>query len=100
MVETIVAYMNEIYDIQPSVEIVDYAAFANGETRVSLEQSVRGKNVFVLVDVMSKADTSSLNDKYMHTKLLLQTAKNHGAVSVNLLMPAYPYARQDKPVHA
>lgn len=100
MVETIVFYMKATYDIQPSVEIVDYAAFANGETRVSLEQSVRGKSVFVLADVMSKADGSSLNDKYMHTKLLLQTAKNHGAVSVNLLMPAYPYARQDKPVHA
>jgi ribose-phosphate pyrophosphokinase len=82
------------------VEIASYEKFANAETRVCLEYSVRGKQVYVIVDVMSKSSEASLNDRYMQAKLLVQTAKNHGAESVSIILPAYPYARQDKPVHA
>jgi len=100
IVESIVAYIEHTWDTQPSVEIVTYERFANNETRVYLKNSVRGKHVYVIVDVMSKVWDASLNDRYMQAKLLVQTAKNHGAESVNIILPAYPYARQDKPVHA
>lgn len=83
-----------------SYEIVDYDEFANGETRVLLKKSVRGREVIVIADMLSKWVKVSLNDRYMQFKLILQTAKNHWAESISCVIPCYPYSRQDKPVHA
>lgn len=87
-------------DISVSHEIIPYDAFANGETRVILRESVRGKDVVLVGDVVSKLAGASLNDRYMQLKLIIQVAKNHGATSVSCVLPFYPYSRQDKPVHA
>ncbi len=85
-----------------SIENVVYDEFANGETRVNLNQSVRGKHVYVIWDVNANGETGDCcvkyNDRLIQLLLILQCAKNHGAKTVNIIPTCFPYSRQDKPV--
>lgn len=81
-------------------EIVSYDSFKNWETKVQLKESVRGKHVYVIADPNWQSDDNiSFNDKLMQAFLILQTAKKHWAKTINLVICAYPYSRQDQPIH-
>jgi ribose-phosphate pyrophosphokinase len=69
--------------------------FANDETRVCLESSVRGLDIFI-VSTGYSVDGKSVNDHVMELFFMIRTCKRSGANSVTVLLPHYPYARQDK----
>ena len=79
-----------------------YDQFANGESIATIENSVRGKHVYLFSDPHGswqpekKDELRSLNDKYMHDKLVAGALKENGASSVNIVLQTIPYARQDK----
>lgn len=85
-----------------SYEHSEYDEFANGEVKVRLDQSVRGKHVYVIGDVNGKQQVKDFcikyNDRLMQILLLMQCASNHGAKTVNVIPTCFPYSRQDKPV--
>ena len=75
--------------------------FANDEIRPLFRNSVRGKDVFIIQTGCTTLDSikgkmRSLNDFIVETLLLISTSKRSRAKSINLIMPLFPYARQDK----
>jgi ribose-phosphate pyrophosphokinase len=72
--------------------------FSNGEIRPIIPESVREKDIFLVqtgtfTRIKSKR---SVNDHLMELFLLARTCKRSDARSITLIMPSYPYARQDK----
>eukprot|EP00298_Acanthocystis_sp_HF-20_P001544 c11954_g1_i1.p1 GENE.c11954_g1_i1~~c11954_g1_i1.p1 ORF type:complete len:342 (+),score=128.45 c11954_g1_i1:25-1050(+) len=63
--------------------------FSDGETSVQIEQSVRGKHVFVVQSISDPA-----NDTLMEILLLLDACKRASAGNIVLVIPYFGYARQ------
>ncbi len=66
-------------------------AFSNGERYVRFEESVRGKDVYIL-----QTGTLNPNEDLVEIFLLCQAAKLSFAKTVHVVMPHFPYARQDR----
>lgn len=71
--------------------------FANGEIRPILHESVRHKDVYV-IQSGNDGDTAgrTANDLVMETVLLIKTLRRSDAGRINLVLPFFPYSRQDK----
>lgn len=65
--------------------------FANGETYVRFEDSVRGKDAFVI-----QSHPAPINDAMMEQLIMIDSLKRASARSITVVSPFYPYARQDK----
>ncbi len=65
--------------------------FANGEIFVRFEESVRGSDAFVL-----QSHASPINTWVMEQLLMVDALKRASAKRITVVMPFYPYARQDK----
>jgi ribose-phosphate pyrophosphokinase len=65
--------------------------FANGEIFVRFEESVRGSDAFVVQSV-----TTPVNTWVMETLLMVDALKRASAKRITVVLPFYPYARQDK----
>ncbi|WP_237222335.1 ribose-phosphate diphosphokinase [Rothia nasimurium] len=65
--------------------------FANGETYVRFEDSVRGKDAFVI-----QSHPAPINDAIMEQLIMIDSLKRASARSITVVSPFYPYARQDK----
>jgi ribose-phosphate pyrophosphokinase len=71
--------------------------FPCGEFKITLESSVRGKDVFLIQCPIDKsAKNRSIQDNVWETLQSLDTLKFCHARSVTLVMPCLPYSRQDK----
>ncbi len=68
--------------------------FSCGECYVKYEQSVRGKDVYVM-----QAPGRNPDEHLMELLFLCQAAKLSFAKSVHVLLPHFPYARQDRVSH-
>jgi len=73
---------------------VSISSFADGETRVRIEDDVRGADV-VIVQPMS----APANDRLMTLALLAEAARVAGAQRVSAVIPYFAYARQDVRKH-
>lgn len=69
--------------------------FANTEITTPLQDSVRGKNVFVIQTGAARAGRS-VNDHLMELNLLLDGCRRSQAASITVIVPCLPYARSDK----
>jgi ribose-phosphate pyrophosphokinase len=65
--------------------------FANGEIFVRFEESVRGSDAFVVQSI-----TTPVNTWLMETLLMVDALKRASAKRISVVLPFYPYARQDK----
>ncbi len=65
--------------------------FANGEIFVRFEESVRGCDAFVL-----QSHANAINTWVMEQLLMVDALKRASAKRITVVMPFYPYARQDK----
>jgi ribose-phosphate pyrophosphokinase len=65
--------------------------FANGETFIKPDESVRGTDAFVV-----QSFTTPINQWVMETLVLLDALKRASAKRITVVAPFYPYARQDK----
>jgi len=69
--------------------------FNDGEIQISIENSVRNKDVFILQS-SCPSKTQSVNDNLMELYLLIRTMKRASAASITAVIPYYGYARQDR----
>ncbi|MCH7905412.1 MAG: ribose-phosphate pyrophosphokinase [Armatimonadetes bacterium] len=67
--------------------------FSDGEIRVMVNQSARGKEVFILQPTCAPA-----NDTLMELLIMLDAFRRASALKINVVMPYYGYARQDKKI--
>ncbi|MCU1594517.1 MAG: ribose-phosphate pyrophosphokinae [Frankiales bacterium] len=65
--------------------------FANGEIFVRFEESVRGCDAFVM-----QSHSAPINTWVMEQLLMVDALKRASAKRITVVMPFYPYARQDK----
>jgi len=65
--------------------------FSCGERYVKLEESVRGKEVYIFQTTTEKPD-----EDLMQLFLMCQAAKLSFAKDVHVILPNFPYARQDR----
>lgn len=71
--------------------------FANGEIRPIIRESVRDKDVYLIQAGYGGAESAhSVNDFIIETVLLIKTLKRSDAGRINLVLPFFPYSRQDK----
>ena len=69
--------------------------FSDGEIQVNIEESIRGKHVFIL-----QSTSSPVNDNLMEILIMVDALKRASAESINVVMPYYGYARQDRKARA
>ncbi|AMC92469.1 ribose-phosphate pyrophosphokinase [Erysipelothrix larvae] len=69
--------------------------FADGEILVEPDESVRGKNIYLV-----QSTCAPVSEKYMEILIALDAFKRASANSVTVLMPYYGYARQDRKARA
>jgi ribose-phosphate pyrophosphokinase len=65
--------------------------FANGEIFVRFEESVRGADAFVI-----QSCGAPINTWVMETLIMIDALKRASADRITVVLPFYPYARQDK----
>ncbi|VEI13025.1 ribose-phosphate diphosphokinase [Trueperella bialowiezensis] len=65
--------------------------FANSEVYVRFDESVRGSDVFILQSI-----TVPVNKWIMEALIMVDAAKRASAKRITVVLPNYPYARQDK----
>lgn len=75
---------------------VSISYFANNEIRINLNEQVRNFHVFIIQTGDNNIYNKSINDVIMETYLLIKTCKRSDAKTINLIMPHFPYSRQDK----
>lgn len=66
--------------------------FACGETYVKFDESFRGQDVFIV----QTGRTGHMNQDMMELFLMIDAAKQSFAEKIHLVIPYYPYCRQDK----
>ena len=69
----------------------DIGKFPNGETMVEILESVRGADVFVI-----QSTCPPVNDNVMELLLIMDALRRASANSMNLMVPYFGYAKQDK----
>jgi ribose-phosphate pyrophosphokinase len=65
--------------------------FPNGEIYVRFDESVRGSDAFVL-----QCHTDPINKWLVETLIMVDALKRASAKRITVLLPFYPYSRQDK----
>jgi ribose-phosphate pyrophosphokinase len=65
--------------------------FSDGEVRVEVMESVRGKDVFVLQSL-----SSPVNDHLMELLIIVDALRRSSASQITAVLPYYGYARQDR----
>jgi ribose-phosphate pyrophosphokinase len=69
--------------------------FSDGEVRIKIEQSVRGCDVFIVQPTSAPA-----NEHLMELLIMIDALKRASAKSINVVIPYYGYARQDRKARA
>jgi len=84
---------------------VKFTLFPNGEVKSEIEESIRGRDVFIFQDVENRypvkfssgvVDNLSLNDHIMTIMVTVDAVRQAGAERITLVIPTYPYSRQHK----
>jgi ribose-phosphate pyrophosphokinase len=65
--------------------------FPDGETRVKIEQDVRGKDVFLI-----QPTCTNVNDSIMELLIMIDSFKRASAARITACVPYFGYARQDR----
>ncbi len=71
--------------------------FANTESKIEIKESIRNRDVYVFQDVENKTAGLSVNDNYMALRNAVDSVRRADAHYITLVIPVFPYARQDKP---
>lgn len=70
-------------------------AFADGEVSISIEESVRGSDVFVI-----QSTCGPVNNNLMELLIMIDALKRASAGRITAVIPYYGYARQDRKAKA
>lgn len=70
---------------------IDIRHFPDGETFCQIEETVRGKDVFVI-----QSGSPAPNDAYMELFIIMDALRRGSAARITAVLPYYGYARQDR----
>lgn len=69
--------------------------FSDGEIQIDINETVRGKDVYII-----QSTSNPVNDNLMEVLILVDALKRASAGRINVVMPYYGYARQDRKTKA
>ena len=69
--------------------------FSNTEIRVEIKDNIRNKDIFI-IQTGGFNEINTVNDNLIETLIIIDACKRSMSKSITLIMPNYPYARQDK----
>ena len=69
--------------------------FSDGEIQINIEESIRGCDVFVI-----QSTSGPVNEHIMELLIMIDALKRASAKTINIVMPYYGYARQDRKARA
>ncbi|WP_153127241.1 ribose-phosphate diphosphokinase [Peribacillus tepidiphilus] len=69
--------------------------FSDGEIQINIEESIRGCDVFVI-----QSTSQPVNENLMELLIMIDALKRASAKTINIVMPYYGYARQDRKARA
>ncbi|TFD98343.1 ribose-phosphate diphosphokinase [Jeotgalibacillus salarius] len=70
-------------------------SFSDGEIQINIEESIRGCDVFVV-----QSTSTPVNENLMELLIMVDALKRASARTINIVMPYYGYARQDRKARA
>ncbi|PPA68531.1 ribose-phosphate diphosphokinase [Jeotgalibacillus proteolyticus] len=70
-------------------------SFSDGEIQINIEESIRGCDVFVV-----QSTSTPVNENLMELLIMVDALKRASAKTINIVMPYYGYARQDRKARA
>ncbi|MBG9981434.1 ribose-phosphate diphosphokinase [Facklamia sp. DSM 111018] len=70
---------------------ITLSQFADGEIRVNIEESTRGAHVYIV-----QSTSFPVNDHLMELLITIDALRRASAKTINIVMPYYGYARQDR----
>lgn len=65
--------------------------FSDGEIQINIEESIRGDNVYIV-----QSTSAPVNDNLMELLIMIDALRRASAKTINVVMPYYGYARQDR----
>lgn len=92
LAESIVKQVNKHFgtiDKSITLDFVNSQKFSDGELCVDFKNSIRGKRVYLL-------SSPNNSDEIMKMNLAIDAAKRSAAKEIIMILPYFPYARQDK----
>lgn len=69
--------------------------FSDGEIQINIDDSVRGKDVYLV-----QSTSAPVNDNLMELLIMIDAVRRASARTINLVIPYYGYARQDRKTRA
>ncbi|WP_080843553.1 ribose-phosphate diphosphokinase [Cytobacillus gottheilii] len=69
--------------------------FSDGEIQINIEESIRGCDVYVI-----QSTSAPVNEHLMELLIMIDALKRASAKTINIVMPYYGYARQDRKARA
>lgn len=69
--------------------------FSDGEIQINIEESIRGCDVYVI-----QSTSAPVNENLMELLIMIDALKRASAKTINIVMPYYGYARQDRKARA
>lgn len=69
--------------------------FSDGEIQINIEESIRGCDVYVI-----QSTSGPVNEHLMELLIMIDALKRASANTINIVMPYYGYARQDRKARA
>ncbi|NVY96343.1 ribose-phosphate diphosphokinase [Lactobacillus sp. DCY120] len=65
--------------------------FSDGEIQINIEESIRGSEIFVI-----QSTSAPVNDNLMELLIMIDALRRASALTINVVIPYYGYARQDR----
>ncbi|ASB86642.1 ribose-phosphate diphosphokinase [Bacillus sonorensis] len=69
--------------------------FSDGEVQINIEESIRGCDCYVI-----QSTSAPVNEHIMELLIMVDALKRASAKTINIVMPYYGYARQDRKARA
>ncbi|CEG29550.1 ribose-phosphate diphosphokinase [Bacillus sp. B-jedd] len=69
--------------------------FSDGEIQINIEESIRGCDVYII-----QSTSAPVNENIMELLIMIDALKRASAKTINIVMPYYGYARQDRKARA
>jgi ribose-phosphate pyrophosphokinase len=83
---------------EDDVHLIDSSEvrFANTEIKTVINESIRGKDVFIIQDVENHTNGMSVDDNLRALYTTVDACRRCDAERITAVIPSFPYARQDK----
>jgi ribose-phosphate pyrophosphokinase len=100
--EKVLSQMKDIVQKEGAEENVQFVNskethFDNSEIKTEVLDSIRGTDIFIFQDVENSVSGYSVDQNLRALKTAIDAAWRSGAGNISVVIPTFPYARQDKP---